>query len=119
MMQDSPADYGIAIGITAVARATLSLQTFPTSAYARSSAQLAVPLNLSYAVAPPVFAAIVASASPQVALWLALAISILPFMRCLAFYFCIAGWEAHLPRQDPEEGRSSAALPNAGGDLLC
>ncbi|WP_246703314.1 MULTISPECIES: hypothetical protein [unclassified Rhizobium] len=34
---------GIASGITAVTRATLPLQIFPAGAYARASAQLAVP----------------------------------------------------------------------------
>jgi len=71
--------YGIASGVTAVTRATLPLQIFPDSAYARASAQLAVPLNLSFAAAPPVFAAIMTSAGPHAALWLAFAISIFAF----------------------------------------
>lgn len=71
--------YGIAGGITAVARATLPLQIFPAGAYARASARLAVPLNLSFAAAPPVFAAILTSAGPRAALWLALAISVFAF----------------------------------------
>ncbi|TFF21758.1 MFS transporter [Jiella endophytica] len=68
--------YGLASGITAVTRATLPLQIFPVAAYARASAQLAVPLNLSFAAAPPVFTAIMTSAGPHAALWLAFAISI-------------------------------------------
>lgn len=75
--------YGIASGITAVTRATLPLQIFPTGAYARASAQLAVPLNLSFAAAPPVFAAIMTSAGPHAALWLAFAISIFAFCALL------------------------------------
>lgn len=71
--------YGIASGVTTVTRATLPLQIFPTGAYARASAQLAVPLNLSFAAAPPVFAAIITSAGPHAALWLAFAISIFAF----------------------------------------
>ncbi len=71
--------YGVAGGITAVARATLPLQIFPAGAYARASARLAVPLNLSFAAAPPVFAAILTSAGPRAALWLALAISVVAF----------------------------------------
>jgi MFS family permease len=71
--------YGIASGITAVARATLPLQLFPAGAYARASAQLGVPLNLAFAAAPPVFTAIVISAGPHAALWLAFAISIFAF----------------------------------------
>ncbi|TWF56484.1 hypothetical protein [Neorhizobium alkalisoli] len=71
--------YGIASGITAVTRATLPLQIFAPGAYARASARLAVPLNLSFATAPPVFTAIVTSAGPHAALWLALVISIFAF----------------------------------------
>ncbi len=75
--------YGIASGVTAVTRATLPLQIFPVGAYARASAQLAVPLNLSFAAAPPVFAAILTSAGPHAALWLALVISIFAFCALL------------------------------------
>lgn len=75
--------YGIASGVTAVTRATLPLQLFPTGAYARASAQLAVPLNLSFAAAPPVFTAIMTSAGPHAALWLAFAISIFAFCTLL------------------------------------
>ena len=75
--------YGIAGGITAVNRATLPLQIFPAGAYARAAAQLAVPLNLSFAAAPPIFAAILTSAGPHAALWLAMAISILAFCALL------------------------------------
>ncbi|MBS7705701.1 MFS transporter [Chelatococcus asaccharovorans] len=76
--------YGIASGISAVTRATLPLQIFPAAAYARASAQLAVPLNLSYAAAPPAFAAILTSAGPYTALLLALAISIFAFGTLLS-----------------------------------
>jgi MFS family permease len=75
--------YGVASGVTAVTRATLPLQIFPTGAYARASAQLAVPLNLSFAAAPPVFTAILTSAGPRAALWLALVISIVAFCALL------------------------------------
>jgi MFS family permease len=71
--------YGIASGVTAVTRATLPLQIFPPGAYARASAQMAVPLNLSFAAAPPIFTAIMTSAGPHAALWLAFAISIFAF----------------------------------------
>jgi MFS family permease len=67
--------YGIASGITAVTRATLPLQIFPKDAYARASAQLAVPLNLAFAAAPPAFTAIMTSAGPHAALFLAMAMS--------------------------------------------
>lgn len=75
--------YGIASGVTAVTRATLPLQIFPAGAYARASAQLAVPLNLSFAAAPPAFTAIMTSAGPHAALWLAFAISIFAFCSLL------------------------------------
>lgn len=78
--------YGIASGITAVTRATLPLQIFPPGAYARAAARLAVPLNLSFAAAPPVFAAIMTSSGPHVALWLAFAISIFAFVMLLGLF---------------------------------
>jgi MFS family permease len=75
--------YGIASGATNVTRTTLPLQIFPAGAYARASTQLAVPLNLSFAAAPPVFTAILASGGPQLALSLAVAISVLAFCALL------------------------------------
>ncbi|TNC16311.1 MFS transporter [Methylobacterium terricola] len=68
--------YGVASGINAITRATLPLQIFPVGAYARAASRLTVPLNLSFAVAPPIFAALVTRAGPHAALWLALAISL-------------------------------------------
>jgi MFS family permease len=84
--------YGVASGITAVTRATLPLEIFPTGAYARASAQLAVPLNLSFAAAPPVFAAIITSAGPHAALWLAFAISLFACCTLLALMLLHLGW---------------------------
>ncbi|SCB45607.1 MFS transporter [Rhizobium multihospitium] len=78
--------YGMASGITAVTRATLPLQIFPAGTYARASARLGVPLNLSFAAAPPVFTAIMTSAGPHAALWLALAISIFAFFALLGLF---------------------------------
>jgi MFS family permease len=78
--------YGIAGGITAIARSTLALEIFPAGAYARASARLAVPLNLSFAVAPPAFAAILTAAGPQTALWLAFALSIFAFCALLGLF---------------------------------
>ncbi len=71
--------YGIASGITAVARATLPLELFPPGAYARSSARMSVPLNFAFATAPPAFTAIMTLTSPQGTLWLALIVSIFAF----------------------------------------
>lgn len=86
--------YGVASGVTTVTRATLPLQIFPTGAYARASAQLAVPLNLSFAAAPPVFTAIITSAGPHAALWLAFAISIFAFCTLLGLLLLHQGWAA-------------------------
>lgn len=78
--------YGVAGGVIAVNRATLPLQIFPAGAYARASARLAMPLNLSFAAAPPAFAAIMTSAGPRAALWLAFGISILSLGSLLALW---------------------------------
>lgn len=78
--------YGMAGGVIAVNRATLPLQIFPAGAYARASARLAMPLNLSFAAAPPAFAAIMTSAGPRAALWLAFGISILSLGSLLALW---------------------------------
>lgn len=75
--------YGVASGITTVTRATLPLQIFPIGAYARASAQLAVPLNLSFAAAPPVFAGVLSAGGPHAALWLATIVSIFAFCALL------------------------------------
>jgi MFS family permease len=71
--------YGIASGITAVARATLPLELFPPGAYARSAARMSVPLNVAFATAPPVFTVLMTSTSPQAALWVAFAVSLCAF----------------------------------------
>ncbi|MDR3474022.1 MAG: MFS transporter [Devosia sp.] len=68
--------YGLAGGIMAVARATMPLDLFPAAAYARASSMLALPLNLSFAVAPPVFAAILSGPGSEVALWVATGLSL-------------------------------------------
>lgn len=47
--------YGMAGGVMSVARATLPLSLFPATTYARAASRLAMPLNLSFAIAPPVF----------------------------------------------------------------
>lgn len=68
--------YGFTSGILAVARSTMPLDLFPAAAYARASSMLAVPLNLSFACAPPLFAAILAGPGSDVALWVATALSL-------------------------------------------
>lgn len=68
--------YGLASGALAVARSTMPLELFPAAAYARASSMLALPLNLSFALAPPLFAAILAGPGSDAALWLATALSL-------------------------------------------
>lgn len=68
--------YGLASGALAVARSTMPLDLFPAAAYARASSMLALPLNLSFACAPPLFAAILAGPGSDVALWVATGLSL-------------------------------------------
>ncbi len=67
--------YGLAGGAMAIARSTIPLAVFPRAAYARASARLALPLNLAFATAPPVFGAILTRAGADMALILATALS--------------------------------------------
>lgn len=76
--------YGPATGALAVARSTLPLVFFPGDAYARASARLALPLNLAFAAAPPIFAALLSRLGPDAALWTALAASLAAFVILLA-----------------------------------
>lgn len=69
--------YGLAGGAMAVARSTIPLAVFPREAYARASARLALPLNLAFATAPPIFGAILTHASADTALTLATGLSTL------------------------------------------
>jgi len=68
--------YGLTSGALAVARATMPLDLFPAAAYARASSFLAMPLNVSFACAPPLFAAILAGPGSDAALWVATALSL-------------------------------------------
>jgi len=68
--------YGLASGVLAVARSTMPLDLFPPAAYARASSMLALPLNLSFACAPPLFAALLAGPGSDVALWVATGLSL-------------------------------------------
>ena len=69
--------YGLAGGAMAIARSTIPLAVFPREAYARASARLALPMNLAFAIAPPVFGAILTHASANTALILATVFSTL------------------------------------------
>lgn len=68
--------YGFTSGTLAVARSTIPLDLFSVAAYAPASSMLALPLNLSFACAPPLFAAILAGPGSDVALWVATALSL-------------------------------------------
>lgn len=68
--------YGLSSGVLAVARSTMPLDLFPPAAYARASSMLALPLNLSFACAPPLFAAILAGPGSDAALWVAAGLSL-------------------------------------------
>ncbi len=72
--------YGLAGGAMAIARSTIPLAVFPMAAYARASTRLALPLNLAFATAPPVFGAILTHASADVALILATTLSTLALL---------------------------------------
>jgi predicted MFS family arabinose efflux permease len=50
--------YGLGSGALAVARATIPLVFYDSAAYAKASSHIALPLNLSSAVSPPVLAAL-------------------------------------------------------------
>jgi predicted MFS family arabinose efflux permease len=68
--------YGLASGVLAVARSTMPLDLFSATAYARASSMLALPLNLSFACAPPLFAAILSGPGSDAALWVATGLSL-------------------------------------------
>ncbi|HWK81169.1 MAG TPA: MFS transporter [Thermomicrobiales bacterium] len=76
--------YGLAGGAMAVARSTIPLAVFPREAYARASVRLALPLNLAFATAPPVFGAILTHASADTALLLATGLSTLALALLIA-----------------------------------
>ncbi|MGC4191727.1 MAG: MFS transporter [Thermomicrobiales bacterium] len=76
--------YGLAGGAMAIARSTIPLAVFPREAYARASARLALPLNLAFATAPPVFGAILTHASADTALKLATGLSTLALTLLIA-----------------------------------
>lgn len=65
--------FGIAHGFYAIARNTLPLMLFGQRDYAVYMARLSVPQNAANAIAPVLFASILAHVGPQVALWLAAA----------------------------------------------
>ncbi|MBB5753412.1 MFS transporter [Prosthecomicrobium pneumaticum] len=68
--------YGLTSGVLAVARSTMPLDLFPAEAYARASSMLALPLNLSFACAPPLFAAILSQGGSDAALLIATGLSL-------------------------------------------
>jgi len=75
--------YGLASGAMAVARATMPLSFFSGRDYARASAKLALPLNLAFAAAPPVFGWLL-SKSAELALSVAFLLSLVALSALLA-----------------------------------
>jgi hypothetical protein len=69
--------YGLASGAMSVARSTIPLAVFPPGSFARASSRLALPLNLSYAAAPPTFSAILTRGNASSALVLATVLSMI------------------------------------------
>ena len=64
----------------------MPLELFPAAAYARASSLLALPLNLSFALAPPLFAAIFADPGSDAALVLATALSLAALASLLLLF---------------------------------
>lgn len=75
--------YGLASGLLSVVRATLPLTIFPAKAYAHAAVRLAMPMNLAFAAAPPVFARILEQQSANSALVLSIILSAAA-LACLA-----------------------------------
>ncbi|MCA9832671.1 MAG: MFS transporter [Thermomicrobiales bacterium] len=86
--------YGLAGGLMSIVRATLPLTMFPPQAYARASARLALPLNLSFAAAPPIFARILERQGANTALVLSIVLS-------LAASVCLLALVRLVKRQEP------------------
>lgn len=97
--------YGVASGVLAVARSTMPLELFPPAAYARASSMLALPLNLSFACAPPLFAAILAGPGSDVALWVATALS-LSAVLSLGLLVLRHRWRTTAPTRPAEADRN-------------
>jgi len=68
--------YGAASGSLSVARATLPLDLFDPAAYAGMAARLALPMNLAFAAAPPVFGLILDQAGARAVLAVALVLGL-------------------------------------------
>lgn len=97
--------YGVASGVLAVARSTMPLELFPPAAYARASSMLALPLNLSFACAPPLFAAILAGPGSDAALWVATGLS-LSALLSLGLLVLRHRWRTTAPRKPDEADRN-------------
>jgi predicted MFS family arabinose efflux permease len=69
--------YGAGTGAMAVARATMPLVFYDAAAFARVSAQMALPINLAAAATPPMFAAVLINFGSNAVLTALLAISMI------------------------------------------
>lgn len=75
--------FGAASGTISVARATLPLELFEADAYATMSGRLVLPMNLSFAAAPLVFAAILENGGVGSVLATALLLSLSAFVALI------------------------------------
>jgi hypothetical protein len=64
--------YGLASGSMSVARVTLPLELFEPAAYSVHAGRLALPMTMSFAVAPPIFAAALSMGGTRAAEFVAL-----------------------------------------------
>ncbi|MCW5746588.1 MAG: MFS transporter [Alphaproteobacteria bacterium] len=76
--------YGIANGLKTVVRAALPLALYGHAGYGAVLGRLAVPQNIVAAIAPVVFAALVARASVETALWTAMIAAVVALVALLA-----------------------------------
>jgi predicted MFS family arabinose efflux permease len=92
--------FGAASGSMSVARATLPLELFAPATYAGMAARLALPMNLAFAAAPPVFGLILERAGARAALAVALCLGLLALTALVT-----------LRRAAQQKGRAIPARP--------
>ncbi len=92
--------FGAASGTMSVARATLPLELFDPSAYAGMAARLALPMNLAFAAAPPVFGLILERGGPLATLAAALVLGLMSLVALITLRILAQ-----------QQGRAGAARP--------
>jgi predicted MFS family arabinose efflux permease len=93
--------YGLGSGALAVARATIPLVFYDRAAYAKASSHIALPLNVSSAVSPPVLAALLTRFGANAVLGVAILCS------CSALAILLI-----LSRRRPDYQPGKRAMPN-------